>query len=55
MKKRVKVTGTGKFKFRKPARSHLLMHKSKGQKRGSRKGVIASSADQHAIAQMLKV
>ena len=55
MKKRVKVTGRKKFIFAKPAHSHLLMHKSKSQKRGSRKGVVASKADSKTIAKLLKI
>ncbi len=39
-KKRFKLTGTGKVKTSKAAHRHLLVNKSKSQKRGSRKGVI---------------
>lgn len=33
IKKRIRVTGTGKIKFRKSCRNHLLTQKSKRQKR----------------------
>jgi large subunit ribosomal protein L35 len=33
VKKRVKVTGTGKIRFQKSARKHLLAQKSKRQKK----------------------
>ncbi|MBP7898742.1 50S ribosomal protein L35 [Candidatus Gracilibacteria bacterium] len=39
-KKRFKLTGTGKIKFGKVAHRHLMVNKSKRQKRSSRKGVI---------------
>ncbi len=42
-KKRFKLTGTGKIKFDKVAHRHLMVNKSKRQKRGSRKGVIQTS------------
>lgn len=37
-KKRVKVTGSGKFLFRKSAKKHLLTNKSKRQKKLFRNG-----------------
>ncbi len=39
-KKRFKLTGTGKIKFNKAAHRHLMVNKSKRQKRSFRKGVI---------------
>ncbi len=43
-KKRFKLTGTGKVKSGKAAHRHLMVNKSKRQKRSFRKGVIQLSA-----------
>lgn len=42
VKKRFKVTGTGKVKFAKPERSHLMTDKSQSRKRKMRKGAYLS-------------
>lgn len=42
-KKRFSLTGKGKVKSNKVAHRHLLVNKSKRQKRSSRKGVIQTS------------
>jgi len=52
-KKRVKVTGTGKFKFDKSAKKHLLVNKSKRQKRAFRNGKVAFAGDAKNIAKLL--
>ena len=44
--KRVKVTATGKIKFKHPGRGHLLTNKSRKRKRSLRKGGILSK---HAV------
>ena len=36
--KRVKVTGTGKLRFQKSAKKHLLINKSKRQKKAFKSG-----------------
>lgn len=43
--KRFKVTGTGKLKRYKAAKSHLLTGKSKKRKRSLRKPALVSKAD----------
>lgn len=53
LKKRVKKTGTGKFKFSKSAKKHLLVNKSKRQKKLNRGGKIASASDAKWIAKLL--
>ena len=37
-KKRIKVTGTGKMRFQKSAKKHLLTNKSKRQKKAFKSG-----------------
>lgn len=55
-KKRFKLTGTGKIKMAKAAHRHLLVNKSKRQKRGSRKGVIQTQKGEIArIKSMLRI
>lgn len=55
-KKRFKLTGTGKIKFNKVAHRHLLVNKSKRQKRSSRKGIIQTSLGEIArIKGLLKM
>ena len=44
MKKRVRITASGKFKFRQVGRGHLLSHKSGNRKRKLRRpGVLAKA------------
>lgn len=45
-KKRVKITGTGKFIFDKTAKRHLLKDKSKKAKGRDKYGKVASVANQ---------
>ncbi|QSF13918.1 50S ribosomal protein L35 [Mycoplasma sp. Mirounga ES2805-ORL] len=45
LKKRIKVTGTGKVMCEQAYRSHLAQNKTTKQKRQSRKSVQMSSAD----------
>ena len=49
LKKRVKVTGTGKFKVEKTAKRHLLQNKSATAKGRNRYGAILSPADSKKI------
>ena len=51
--KRVKRTASGKFKRHKAYKSHILTKKSTKRKRNLRKAVVASSADQKVLEQML--
>jgi large subunit ribosomal protein L35 len=51
--KRVKITASGKFKFRRPGRGHLLSCKSRKRKRALRKdGVLSPDGAKH-IREML--
>ena len=51
--KRFKVTGTGKFRFRKANSSHILTKKTTKRKRSLRHAQIASPANEHQIKAML--
>lgn len=53
LKKRIKITGTGKIMFRKSAKKHLLVNKSKRQKRKNRSGQLASASDTKWIKKLL--
>lgn len=53
LKKRVKRTGTGKIKFTKSARKHLLTNKSKRQKKLNKGGKVASASDTKWINKLL--
>ncbi|WP_434342131.1 50S ribosomal protein L35 [Mesomycoplasma hyopneumoniae] len=45
LKKRIKVTGTGKVKHRHAYRSHLAQSKTTKQKRQSRKSTLMNNSD----------
>ena len=51
--KRIKRTGTGKLKRHKAYKSHILTKKSTKRKRGLRKAVMVSKADERVLQQML--
>jgi large subunit ribosomal protein L35 len=53
VKKRVKITGTGKFKFAKACKRHLLMNKSSKAKGRNKYGKSASSVEIKRIARQL--
>ncbi len=53
VKKRVKVTGKGKFKFQKAFKRHLLMNKSSKAKWRNKYGKIASKVEVKRIARQL--
>ncbi len=53
LKKRIKVTGTGKIMFSKSAKKHLLVNKSKRQKKLNRAGKQASASDSKWIKKLL--
>jgi large subunit ribosomal protein L35 len=55
LKKRVKVTRNKKVIFKKPGRNHLLFNKSKGQKRGFKRGVQVKGSDLNNVYSMLKI
>lgn len=52
-KKRFKVTGSGKVKFRKPGQRHLLTGDSGNQNRKSRKPGMVSKIDMKAMKKTL--
>lgn len=55
LKKRVKVTGSGKMMFRKAATNHLLSSKSKRQKKTGRLGIAAPAGMTKTMSRLLKI
>ena len=55
LKKRVKVTGSGKVMFQKAAKNHLLSSKSKRQKKTGRLGIQAPAGMMGTISKLLKI
>lgn len=53
LKKRIKISARRKFIFKKPGKNHLLMNKSKRQKRLSPQGVEVFSGDMGALQRLL--
>jgi len=53
VKKRIKITSKGKFKFGKACKRHLLMDKSSKAKGRNKYGLTASSSDVKKIARQL--
>lgn len=51
--KRIKVTGTGKFKRMKANKSHILTKKTTKRKRGLRKATLVSKSDSKQMKRML--
>ena len=51
--KRVRVTKSGKIKFRHPFTSHLLSHKTGNRRRNLRRRGIACVADAKKVLEML--
>jgi len=52
-KKRVKQTGTGKFVVQKSCKNHLLVNKSKRQKKLNNKGKVAEAPQQKILAKLI--
>ncbi|MCA6069653.1 MAG: 50S ribosomal protein L35 [Endomicrobium sp.] len=52
-KKRFKVTGTGKVKYKKPGQRHLMTGDSGNQNRKSRKSVIVADTDMKAMKKIM--
>lgn len=55
LKKRTKVTGSGKVMFQKAAKNHLLSSKSKRQKKSHRLGMEAPAGMLKTITRLLKI
>jgi large subunit ribosomal protein L35 len=51
--KRFKVTGTGKFKYAKAGKTHILTKKSPKRKMGLRKAGVVDKTNEAAVKQML--
>ncbi len=51
--KRVKLTATGKVKFARPGKGHLLSSKSRKRKRNLRRSKIGHAADHGRIREMI--
>lgn len=54
MKKRFKITASGKAKHRSAYRGHLLSHKSSKRKRHLRRGRVVEGAEARHIAEALR-
>jgi large subunit ribosomal protein L35 len=52
-KKRIKITGTGKFMLPKAWKRHLLANKSKWAKGKNKYGVVAEPANAYALLRCL--
>ncbi|MDR1474288.1 MAG: 50S ribosomal protein L35 [Endomicrobium sp.] len=52
-KKRFKVTGTGKVKYKKPGQRHLMTGDSGNQNRKSRKPVLVTDSDVKTIKKIM--
>jgi len=55
VKKRVKITGSGKIQFQKSCKNHLLSSKSKRQKKSFRLGVEAPKGSVSNLSNLLKI
>ncbi len=55
LKKRTRITGSGKVLMRKSCKSHLLSSKSKRQKKASRLGVSAPKGMMKSFAKLLNI
>jgi large subunit ribosomal protein L35 len=55
MKKRVKVTSTGKLLAQKASKRHLLVNKSKKQKKANSGGMPLSPGDAKNVRNMLSI
>ena len=53
VKKRVKITGKGKFKLGKACKRHLLSDKTKKAKGRNKYGLIVSKSEEKKIARQL--
>lgn len=51
--KRFKRTGTGKFKRRKPFKSHILTKKTAKRKRNLRKAALVHGTDEGRVSRMI--
>ncbi|MDR3195215.1 MAG: 50S ribosomal protein L35 [Endomicrobium sp.] len=52
-KKRFKVTGKGKVKYKKPGQRHLMTGDSGNQNRKSRKAVIVADSDMKTMKKVM--
>ncbi|MDR0956752.1 MAG: 50S ribosomal protein L35 [Endomicrobium sp.] len=52
-KKRFRITGTGKIKYKKPGQRHLMTGDSGNQNRKSRKALIVASSDVKVIRKIM--
>lgn len=53
VKKRVKVTGTGKFKVGQAWKRHLLSNKTTKSKKRNKYGLVLSASETHKIRRQL--
>jgi len=55
LKKRVKITGSGKIMFQKSCKNHLLSSKSKKQKKSGRLGLEAPAGHRKVLSRLLNI
>jgi len=55
VKKRAKITGSGKVMFQKSCKNHLLSSKSKKQKKSGRLGTEAPKGHRRILSQLLNI
>jgi large subunit ribosomal protein L35 len=55
LKKRTKITGSGKVKFQKSCKNHLLSSKSTRQKKYGRLGISAPKGMMKTLSRLLKI
>lgn len=55
MKKRVKFTGSGKIRMEKGSKRHLLVNKSKRQKKVAGRKLVVSAADLKRFKRLLPI
>jgi len=55
LKKRVKITGSGKIMFQKSCKNHLLSSKSKKQKKSGRLGLEAPKGHMKVLSRLLNI
>lgn len=55
LKKRAKITGSGKIMFQKACKNHLLSSKSKDQKNFGRLGMLAPIGHKQTLSRLLNI
>ena len=53
LRKRVRLTGSGRLRRHRAYKSHILTKKAPGRKRGLAQGTVVSKSDQKRVREML--